>query len=260
MIYLIQMQPSQSFFSLLVQWQFIVVLVSLLGAICVIIYLIVLANRNRRKFLHAKDMLRVQLEIQDLTFSAISSEVHDNVGQILSLAKVQLHLFSEDTVQHGQLLEQAKENISNAMNDLREIAKSLSNKKLISLGLFSSIEHEVNRLNENSDWDVQVSVIGNPIPVTETQHLVIFRAIQYFLNRIGQIEGPKKIHITIEFHSLNWQILIKHAFQEIADTDQHEQKLMDDQSLIVRRLSIIGATFTKVDANPFQILIRIPYA
>jgi hypothetical protein len=62
-------------------------------------------------------MLRVQLEIQDLTFSAISHEIHDNVGQILSLAKVQLNLLSEEHIKEGKLLTDAKENISNALID-----------------------------------------------------------------------------------------------------------------------------------------------
>lgn len=260
MLHSFQLNILQIFFSLLIDWRLSMLSLALVAALLVIIYLIIISNRNRQKLLQTKDMLRVQLEIQDLTFSAISREVHDNVGQILSLAKVQLHLFSEDTVQHGQLLEQAKENISNAMNDLREIAKSLSNKKLISLGLYSSIQHEVNRINDNTGWDVQLSVIGNPIPVTETQHLVIFRAVQYFLNRIVQLEEPKRILISIEFHPNNWQVCINHSSPEIISTEQNEQMLMDDHSLIVRRLSIIGATFTKLDSNPSQILITIPYA
>jgi len=205
-------------------------------------------------------MLRVQLEIQDLTFSAISREVHDNVGQILSLAKVQLNLLSEDADKNGHLLEQAKENISNALIDLREIAKSLSNKKLISLGLLSSIQHEARRMNDTGEWDVHVAVEGSPLPVTETQHLVIFRAIQYFLNRIIQMEGDKKMNITLEFHQYDWQVRITHSRIDPELDQEQEQKILDEQSLILRRLSIIGATFTKTNNGTSQILIHIPYA
>ena len=206
-------------------------------------------------------MLRVQLEIQDLTFSAISHEIHDNVGQILSLAKVQLNLLSEENTQEGKLLTDAKENISNALIDLREIAKGLSNKKLISLGLLSSIQHEAHRLQETNLWEVQVAVEGNPLPVTETQHLVIFRAIQYFLNRITQMEvGSNKIAIIMGFYPQNWHIKIVHHRKDPDINQQQEQQYHQEQSLVLRRLSIIGGTFTVTENGETQILIQIPYA
>lgn len=39
--------------------------------------------------------LKAQLEIQETTFHAISQEIHDNVGQLLSLAKVQINIMDE---------------------------------------------------------------------------------------------------------------------------------------------------------------------
>lgn len=256
--FLLPFAPSA--FIMILQWWFNLLLVFLTVAIVFIVYLLVLSYRARKKLIRTKDMLRVQLEIQDLTFSAISREVHDNVGQILSLAKVQLNLLSEDSAKNGDLLDQAKENISNALIDLREIAKSLSNKKLISLGLFSSIQHEARRMNDTGEWDVQVAIEGNPLPVTETQHLVIFRAIQYFLNRIAQMEGPKKMTITLAFHQYDWQVRIIHSRIDSELDQEQEQRILDEQSLILRRLSIIGATFTKTNNGTFQILIHIPYA
>lgn len=251
---------AQATFTFILQWWFNLLLVFLLVAAVFIVYLLAVSYRARKKLLRTKEMLRVQLEIQDLTFSAISREVHDNVGQILSLAKVQLNLLSEDTEKNGHLLEQAKENISNALIDLREIAKSLSNKKLISLGLLSSIQHEARRMNDTGEWDVQVTVEGKPLPVTETQHLVIFRAFQFFLNQIVQMEGPTKIAITLAFHQHNWQLGIVHSRTDAELNQEQEQKRLDEQSLIIRRLSIIGATFTKSINNATLILIHIPYA
>jgi two-component system, NarL family, sensor kinase len=268
---LIQNQPFVLFlfafsflFSVLywmMQTWFNLLLILLLLTIISIVYLLYLSQKSQKSLKTAKDMLRVQLEIQDLTFSAISHEIHDNVGQILSLAKVQLNLLSEENTQEGKLLTDAKENISNALIDLREIAKGLSNKKLISLGLLSSIQHEAHRLQETNLWEVQVAVEGNPLPVTETQHLVIFRAIQYFLNRITQMEvGSNKITITMGFYPQNWHIKIVHHRKDPDINQQLEQQYHQEQSLVLRRLSIIGGTFTVTENGETQILIQIPYA
>jgi len=268
---LIQNQPFVLFlfafsflFSVLywmMQTWFNLLLILLLLTIISIVYLLYLSQKSQKRLKTAKELLRVQLEIQDLTFSAISHEIHDNVGQILSLAKVQLNLLSEENTQEGKLLTDAKENISNALIDLREIAKGLSNKKLISLGLLSSIQHEAHRLEETNGWDVQVEVEGNPLPVTETQHLVIFRAIQYFLNRITQMEvGSNKMAITMGFYRQNWHIKIIHNRRDNDINLQQEQQYNQEQSLVLRRLSIIGGTFTVTENGETQILIQIPYA
>jgi signal transduction histidine kinase len=235
-------------------------LILLIVAIISIVYLLYLSSKSRKRLLKTKDLLRVQLEIQDLTFSAISREIHDNVGQILSLAKVQLNLLSQESTHDGKLLSDAKENISNALVDLREIAKSLTNKKLISLGLLSSIQHGARGLNETGEWDVQVMVEGKPMPVTETQHLVIFRAVQYFINRIIGMEGEKKILITIAFLPENWKIIIVHPRKEVEVDQEQEEKYQHEQSLVLRRLSIIKGTFTITEHAESRILIDIPYA
>jgi signal transduction histidine kinase len=268
---LIQNQPFVLFlfafsflFSVLywmMQTWFNLLLILLLLTIISIVYLLYLSQKSQKRLKTAKELLRVQLEIQDLTFSAISHEIHDNVGQILSLAKVQLNLLSEENTQEGKLLTDAKENISNALIDLREIAKGLSNKKLISLGLLSSIQHEAHRLEETNLWQVQVAVEGNPLPVTETQHLVIFRAIQYFLNRITQMEaGSNKIAIIMGFYPQNWHIKIIHNRRDNDINQQQEQQYHQEQSLVLRRLSIIKGTFTVTENGETQILIQIPYA
>lgn len=246
---------------LMLQTWFSLVLILLVLTIISIFYLLYLSQKSRKRLKTAKDMLRVQLEIQDLTFSAISHEIHDNVGQILSLAKVQLNLLSEEQIKEGKLLTDAKENISNALIDLREIAKSLSNKKLISLGLLSSIQHEAHRLEDTNLWQVQVAVEGNPLPVTETQHLVIFRAIQYFLNRITNMDsGSNKITITMGFYPQNWHIRITHNRKDHDINWQQEHQYHQEQSLVLRRLSIIKGTFTVTENGETQILIQIPYA
>src|SRR6476659_6917468 len=45
---------------------------------------------------HENDLLRSQIEIQEQTFQNISREIHDNIGQKLTLAKLHLNTLSQD--------------------------------------------------------------------------------------------------------------------------------------------------------------------
>jgi len=59
--------------------------------------------RRQRKFQQERDemknrfeqtILKSQLEIQEQTFSHISREIHDNIGQVLSLVRLNLSTFT----------------------------------------------------------------------------------------------------------------------------------------------------------------------
>ena len=59
-----------------------------------------------------KQLLESKLEIQEQTFGMISQEIHDNIGQILSLAKVQLGIMEQKQSVDGVLMDNVKESIS----------------------------------------------------------------------------------------------------------------------------------------------------
>lgn len=246
--------------TLQIDWWFRVVVFMLIVSVLAAIYLYFQRLKAKKELSVAKDMLRVQLEIQDLTFSAISKEVHDNVGQMLSLVKVQLNLISEGNEKKNHLLEEAKSNISSALEDLREIAKGLSNRKLVSMGLISSLEHETARLNELGYGQISLKIEGNPLPITETQHLVIFRAVQYFLNCITGQDSPAKVMLKLCFFEHNWQVIIYSPEIKQSLQVESEKAFLDEHALVLRRLSIIGATFNVSTEGETQIIINVPYA
>jgi signal transduction histidine kinase len=251
---------KSTIYTLQIHWWLQIVVVMLAIAVFAAIYLYSQTLKAKKEISVVRDMLRVQLEIQDLTFSAISKEVHDNVGQMLSLVKVQLNLISEGNEKKNHLLEEAKNNISAALEDLREIARGLSNRKLVSMGLISSLEHEAARINESGHGNISVKIEGNPLPVTETQHLVIFRAVQYFLNRLTHPESPSKVMVKICFYENNWQVIIYRPGTQKNWEAGTEKEFLDEHALVLRRLSIIGATFNISTEGETQIIINVPYA
>jgi signal transduction histidine kinase len=73
-------------------------------------------------------------EIQQATLNNISQEIHDNVGQRLSLTKMQLNLIEQILGEENSLIQEAKSNISHAMTDLRDLAKGMSSERIRLLG------------------------------------------------------------------------------------------------------------------------------
>src|SRR6185295_17248231 len=78
----------------------IVVIFLILLLIGFIITILFLHQRKQRRFAkelekirlnYDKELFKAQLEMQEETLQYISSEIHDNVGQFLSLAKLNLN-------------------------------------------------------------------------------------------------------------------------------------------------------------------------
>src|SRR5690606_18040773 len=94
---------------------------------------------------YQKQLLESRLEIQEETFDHISREIHDNVGQLLSLAKVQLNIALQNS--QSELLNEIKNNVGQAMTDLRDIAKSLNATRLQQIPISEAFSHELQRIS-----------------------------------------------------------------------------------------------------------------
>jgi signal transduction histidine kinase len=77
-------------------------------------------------------LLQTQIEIQEQTLTTISQEIHDNIGQVLSLAKLNLNTLQPD---EHEKLKDTKMLVSKAINDLRDLSRSMHGDKIADLGL-----------------------------------------------------------------------------------------------------------------------------
>lgn len=148
-----------------------------------------------------QQLLKLQLEIQEETFSSISREIHDNVGQILSLAKVQLNIV-EQTQKFDQLtIGSIKENITKALGDLRDIAKSLSTERIQLLDLPTLIDEEILRIDRSGVIKIFATQEGRCKWISEQRKLVIFRMIQEIFQNIFKHARAKSIHIDCRYEA-----------------------------------------------------------
>ena len=84
------------------------------------------------KAVHENTLLQSQLEIQEQTFQNISREIHDNIGQKLTLAKLHLNTlnFYNTTAAALQVTDSAVM-IGEAINDLSNLSRSMSSEILL---------------------------------------------------------------------------------------------------------------------------------
>ena len=172
--------------------------------IVAIITLILLYQKRQVKFIkekenleirHKNELLESQLEMQEQTFSTISREIHDNVGQTLSLAKVQLNIIDQSEELDRTLLADAKDSVSKAMTDLRDIAKSLNTERIQLSSLPEITGYELQRINRSGIMLTSIKVEGKEQDMQQQKKLIIFRIIQEALQNVLKHSNAKNIDI-----------------------------------------------------------------
>jgi len=173
-----------------------------------IVILVAYINQRKKKHLEEKqtmqlnfqqEILKSQLEIQEHTFNHISQEIHDNVGQVLSLAKVQINIMNESENLNRQMLDEVKQNVGKALTDLRDIAKSLSSERLRNLGIVEAVKIETERINKTGIIHSTLETAGEEIKMDEQKKQILFRIIQECLQNIIKHAQASELHLQFNF-------------------------------------------------------------
>lgn len=134
---------------------------------------------------YEKELLKTQLEIQEQTFQYISREIHDNVGQFISLAKLNLNMLDMNNKESASLqVHNSTELLTRALDDLRDLSKSFSSDMVRDAGLAKAIEIQVSQLQKTGTYDIVFEVRGNYDYMQDERELILFRIMQEAINNI----------------------------------------------------------------------------
>lgn len=158
-------------------------------------------NDYRNKLLlleHKKqqELLQTQLEIQEQTLKMISEEIHDNVGQVLSLAKLNLNTLD---IEVDQKIIDTKNLVSKAIGDLRNLSRSMHGDRITELGLEQAISDELKILESSGQFAAQLNVLGNSYKMDPQKEMVLFRIMQEAINNIIKHSKAKNISVQLEY-------------------------------------------------------------
>jgi len=158
---------------------------------------------------HQNALLQSQLEIQEQTFQNISREIHDNIGQKLTLAK--LHLNTLNYTDTNKTLSQVNDSvnmISEAINDLSDISRSMNSEIILNNGLIKALEFEATQLLKSGMYKINFSTTGNPVFMDANTELVLFRIVQEVLNNIVKHANASVINILLHYDNFTLAVEI----------------------------------------------------
>jgi two-component system NarL family sensor kinase len=181
-----------------------------LFAFFLILY-VVLQKRRQYKFTldkqqmehhYASQLLQSRIEVQEEAFRHFSEEIHDNVGQVLSLTKMQLHRIAEMTtdITIRRNAQQGTELLTQVITDLRSISHTANGGLILTIGLIESIKKEVAYISSAKSIYCNFQVEGEPFALGSEKDLLVFRIIQESLANAIKHGQPDKLEILLKYH------------------------------------------------------------
>lgn len=156
-----------------------------------------LENRlEKERVLKQQEVTQAAITAQEQERLHIGLELHDNINQILATVRLYIEYALSNSAKTTSLLESAKNLLYSAVNEVRNISKSLLPPSVGEKGLVASIDDlfdSVRRLNLveiRTNWEMDERLL------TAGLKLTVFRIIQEQLNNI--IKHAQAKHIFVE--------------------------------------------------------------
>lgn len=160
----------------------VMILLLLLSVVIVFLFLVFQKKKNflirkqlEEKEQFDKEIVDLQSEIQEQTMRNISWELHDNIGQMLTLAKIQVQNMP---VNSGT--EELRSTLKNSLEEVRALSKSLNPDFIRSIDLIQALQLEIERFNRMKYINAELRISGTQFRLEETIETVLFRILQEF--------------------------------------------------------------------------------
>jgi two-component system NarL family sensor kinase len=207
---------------------------------------------------HENEILKSQIKVQEQTFQHIANEIHDNIGQKLSFAKLQLNVMQDFYNKHQQeIIQEIANVITESLSDLRNLSRSLSLDFIANNGFIKAVENEIEKLNKSGLYQFKLIVQGDSQFLDLDKELMLFRIVQESLNNVVKHAQAKQILIKLHYTANSLLVNIE---DDGIGFDVNKKSNGSGLSNISKRAQSIGgfATINSSESTGTIVQINIP--
>jgi len=144
-----------------------------------------------------------RLEVQEDTFNSIGTELHDNIGQLLSTAKMFIGITERELPEPPLPLLAANETLDKAITELRSLSKSLNRDWLEQFDLYRNLAADAARINAAGGLRLHLNRQGHVLPANAEQQFIFYRLLQEGIQNAIKHSGAGNLYITIGYDKTN---------------------------------------------------------
>lgn len=145
-----------------------------------------------------KELLQSQLEIKEASFKNIAEELHDNIGQMLSVVKFSLAgigLAKDDP--NFETLQESKTILGKAIFDLSDLTKSMHTDRITQIGLVEAIKFEMESLGKMKLFETSFTLSEGHYHFDPQKEIFLFRIFQEIINNTVKHSKASSVNVSI---------------------------------------------------------------
>lgn len=150
-------------------------------------------NEERARAEHEEAILQVKIEIAEEQNQALSMELHDNIGQLLSVASMELEMLNKSS--QNNELQEIKELVSSSLVEIRAVSRGLNTQLILESSLYDMILKECERINRLKLCSAKVE--SGDVFISPNEKIVIFRIFQEFISNSLKYSKANNIEISM---------------------------------------------------------------
>ena len=175
-----------------------------ISLVVIVVVLFTVFTRRKNHLLEEQEMAKKsfdrelaesQIEIREETLRNISWELHDNIGQLMTLAKIQAQMAQE----RPEMMAEVSETIGLGLDELRALSKLINPEALKSLSLKDAISLEIERFNRLKFIAAQLTVKGEIIPIEGNNQVILFRILQEFFSNTIKHSKASSLNVVLDY-------------------------------------------------------------
>lgn len=237
-----------------------------------LIFLVLTYNKRRKshsiekenlKKEHEAELLKTQIEVQEQTMQTIASNLHDNIGQLLSLTNITLGSINISNVEKAEFkINNSIELVNKSIKELRELAKLLQGEQLLQNGIGYAIAQEINWLKKTETYEIVFeNGLMEQASTSPATDLVVLRLFQEISNNI--IKHAQATKIVIQLYEQEDHLFL--SIEENGVGFDYDAAKTSGKGLglnaIEKKVQLINGSFDIQSSQNkgTQIVIEIPY-
>ncbi len=156
------------------------------------------------------EIFKSRIEIQEQALKNVSWELHDNIGQLLSTAVMQINIMSTTIdANASEGLGDVRKLVGDSLQEIRNLSKTLNNEVIHNIGLQKSIQVELDRFEKLRFLKTKLTVTGDEFHIDPKDEIILYRIIQEFFSNTIKYAEASNLEVTLGYTEDALTITIK---------------------------------------------------
>lgn len=155
---------------------------------------------RRKQYQHQQELLHARLEIQENIFKNLSEEIHDNIGQELSVLKLTLSVISFREKENAEkFIQESRGMVNHIISSISDLSKSLHTDRIVKIGIIEAVKFELEKIEKTNLFKTSFTYNDGGLRINDGNEIFLFRIIQEILNNIIKHSRANNIRVDLNY-------------------------------------------------------------